>query len=56
MVVRITYQDQYGERHDLEWVADSTWTVERTVACFRERYPGTTLLACLRIYEPCTTR
>lgn len=55
MVVRITYQDQKGERHDIEWIADSTWTVERTINCFKERHPTATLLACFHLDKPCTT-
>lgn len=55
MVVRITYQNQLGERHDLEWFADEdgTWTIERVVTCFKERYPTATFLAVLRLDTPC---
>lgn len=54
MALRITYQDINGERHDIEWIADSTWTAERSIAAFRKRHPDATILACLRIEESCT--
>ena len=55
MVVRISYINQLGERHELEWITDGdgTWTVERTVAVFKERHPDATFLAALRLDEPC---
>lgn len=52
MLIRITYTKN-GERHDLEWVTDGTWTVERTLECFRKRYPTAAILAYLRLDQPC---
>lgn len=53
MVVRIAYQNTLGERHDLEWICPSNYTIERVVTCFIDRHPGATFLAALRLDEPC---
>jgi hypothetical protein len=54
MILRISYKDIYGARHDLEWFCPSNFTVEQAVECFKERYTTATFLAVLRIDESCT--
>jgi hypothetical protein len=56
MVVRIAYKNTLGERHELEWICPSNFTVERVVSCFKSRHPGATVLATLRLDAPCTLR
>lgn len=30
---------------ELEWITDSSWTKERTLECFRKRFPHATILS-----------
>lgn len=53
MVVRISYINPIGERSELEWICPTGYTVERTVAVFKERHPTSTFLAALRLDDPC---
>lgn len=49
VIVLISYQDGLGEKHSLEWVCQSDWTMDQVINCFKERYASATLISALQL-------
>lgn len=55
MAVLILYKTAQGSHEQLEWIADSNWTVDRIIECFRQRYPTAEIISCLQLQQlPCS--
>ena len=51
MAVLILYKSQQGSHEQLEWIADGSWTVDRIIECFKQRYPTAELISCLQLQQ-----